>query len=88
MKVSDCCCVGPANDSGICPACREHCEFVEEDREDATQELRAVGKDAAHKLAAHIHETKAAKATIPVTVNGVEYVVTVEVRSDFTSEPY
>jgi len=66
------------NDSGICPACREHCEWVEEEREDATQELRAFGKDAAQKLAAHLHEMKAEKATIPVTLNRVVYRVTVE----------
>jgi hypothetical protein len=66
------------NDEGLCPACREHCDWVEEDREDATQELRAFGKDAAHKLAAHLHEMKAAKAMIRITINSVKYVVTVE----------
>ena len=34
MKVSDCCGVGPDNDYGLCPRCRDHCEFVEEDDED------------------------------------------------------
>jgi hypothetical protein len=36
MKVSDCC--GAANidfeDYGICPDCREHCEFIEDPEED------------------------------------------------------
>ena len=66
------------NDAGICPGCREHCEWVEEDREDATQELRAFAKDAAHKLAAHLHEMKSAKATIPITINRRRYIVTVD----------
>ena len=31
-QVSNCCGVGPMNDVGICPKCREHCEW--EDGED------------------------------------------------------
>lgn len=39
MKVSDCCGAGPRSingdcdteDFGICPVCRDHCEYVEED---------------------------------------------------------
>jgi len=29
MKVSNCCGRGPANESGICLACREHCDWVD-----------------------------------------------------------
>ena len=43
MKVSECCGASPAsygdNDSdsmdwGICPVCKEHCEYVEDEDED------------------------------------------------------
>ena len=35
MKVSECCGAyhEMAEDYGICPDCKEHCEFVEEDEE-------------------------------------------------------
>jgi len=29
--LSDCCGAGPANDEGLCPQCRDHCAFVDED---------------------------------------------------------
>lgn len=34
MSVSDCCGVesGEFEDVGICPCCREHCEWVEEEQ--------------------------------------------------------
>lgn len=31
MKISDCCGVGPFNDQGLCPRCREHCTFIEDE---------------------------------------------------------
>ena len=40
MKYSDCCgapaysCFGDFEDVGICPDCREHCEFIEEEEEE------------------------------------------------------
>lgn len=34
--VSDCCGVGPNNDLEICPACREHCEWIDLDKEEET----------------------------------------------------
>jgi hypothetical protein len=33
MKVSACCWAGPANEQGICPRCKEHCDWVDEDDE-------------------------------------------------------
>ena len=50
MKVSDCCGASPAvigdydcdtSDFGICPECKEHCEYIEEDefyKEDSSEE--------------------------------------------------
>ena len=29
--LSDCCGAGPENDLGICPQCKEHCEFTNGD---------------------------------------------------------
>ena len=37
--VSDCCNepeVGASADVGICPQCKEHCEYINEDEEDET----------------------------------------------------
>jgi len=33
MKVSDCCGRGPANDEGLCPKCRDHCEYVDDEED-------------------------------------------------------
>jgi hypothetical protein len=27
-RLSECCGAGPENDQGICPSCKEHCEFL------------------------------------------------------------
>lgn len=38
MEVSECCgeeAVGASSDMGICPQCREHCEYILIDEEDA-----------------------------------------------------
>lgn len=36
MKISNCCGAGDLmyEDFGICPDCKEHCDFIEEDEDD------------------------------------------------------
>jgi hypothetical protein len=37
--VSDCCGIGPENDEGICPKCKEHCGWVDEGEGDMNNTL-------------------------------------------------
>lgn len=42
MRVSECCqapAVGASEDMGICPECKEHCEYVEEEEEDPVRDM-------------------------------------------------
>lgn len=47
-KVSDCCAVGPKNDVGICPRCKEHSDWVAEGVESEGEVLAAVIATANH----------------------------------------
>ena len=49
-KVTDCCGVPPkgnSDDYGLCPCCKEHCEYVEEDEEenDAPNRMESIDED-------------------------------------------
>lgn len=59
--------------------CDNGCEEpFKENTMDATEEIREFGKDAAVRLCGHLADMRAEKATIPVTLNQREYLVTVE----------
>jgi hypothetical protein len=70
------------NGAGLCPACHEHCEWIDDEEdmntEDTLEEMRAFGQATAQTLVRHLLDMNAAKATIPVTLDGIKYIVTVE----------